>query len=398
MISSVFSSAHIVHHAGQPDPDATGATVLTENDFEASWFEITSWPGYAPTPLVELSNLAAEIGVDAIHYKHEGPRFGLGSFKALGGAYAGLLILKSQLEKKLGRSVSTEEIRNGNLREHCAQITLVSATDGNHGRSLAWGCQQFGAPCRIYLHAEVSQGREDAIRKYGAEIIRVAGDYDDSVIATKDEADANGWFVVSDTSWPGYTDPPKNVMAGYGVLTREICETLPKAPTHVFLQGGVGGMAASIAAALRQHYGASSPRVIVVEPDRAACLIESARRGQPTNFSIEEETIMAGLSCGEPSPIAWEILAGEAADFLTIPDSLVGPTVRMLANSETGDPKIEAGESAVAGLAALIAVRQDTVLSEKLALGSASRVLQIGSEGITDPEVYAQIMRGDDHG
>jgi diaminopropionate ammonia-lyase len=234
------------------------------------------------------------------------------------------------------------------------------------------------------------------MRDLGAEVIRIEGDYDDSVDLAKSEAAANGWFVVSDTSWPGYSQPPRDVMAGYGVMTREICEAMNEAPTHVFLQGGVGGLAAGVAAGLRQHWGDKAPRVVIVEPELAACLYESAKAGTPTSVAIEEETLMAGLSCGEPSPLAWEILAEEASDFVTIPESVVAPTVRLLARPLAGDPVVEAGESAVAGLAALIAARADTGLSSKLGLDANSRVLLIGSEGVTDPAIFRMIMEGRD--
>lgn len=396
-MKDVFTSAQIQYASGNPKPGKAAFTVLSEVDFARSWDEITAWDGYAPTPLVSLPRLASQLGIARIDYKHEGPRFGLGSFKALGGSYAALRVLQRELTDRLGKEVSLQDIRSGNFSNACAEITLVSATDGNHGRSLAWGCQRFGAPCRIYIHAEVSEGRAEAMRELGAEVIRIEGDYDASVALAKEEAEANGWFVVSDTSWPGYSEPPRDVMAGYGVMTREACEELADAPTHVFLQGGVGGLAASVAAGLRQYYGDDAPRVVIVEPDLAACLFESARRGTATNVDIKEETIMAGLSCGEPSEMAWEILAEEASDFLTIPDNIVAPTVRLLANGETGDAKVDAGESAVAGLAALIAAGADDDLSAKLGLNASSRVLLIGSEGVTDPAIFNAIMRGDNN-
>jgi len=389
-----FTAARIAHVKGNPTGGQAAHTVLSEGDFAASWAEITAWPGYEPTPLVALTDLAGALGLARIDYKHEGPRFGLGSFKALGGSYAAMRVLQRELSARLGRTVSLEEIRTGALRDDCAKVTLVSATDGNHGRSLAWGCQMVGAPCRIYIHAEVSEGRAAAMRDLGAEVIRIDGDYDASVALARDEAGDNGWFVVSDTSWEGYTEPPRDVMAGYGVMTREACEVLDQAPTHVFLQGGVGGLAASVAAALRQYYGAATPRVVIVEPELAACLYESARQGTATAVPIDEETIMAGLSCGEPSEMAWEILTEEAADFLTIPDSIVAPTVRLLAD---GSPKVEAGESAVAGLAAVIAACQDEALKAALGLDATSRVLLIGSEGVTDPAIFAAIMAGADN-
>jgi diaminopropionate ammonia-lyase len=375
--------------------DAALRVIPAENIVTAQQ-EITAWDGYAETPLVSLRAIADEIGVGEVLYKDEGPRFGLGSFKALGGSYAALRQLQREISKRRGETVSLADVRNGHYAEDCAAITLISATDGNHGRSLAWACQRFGVPCRIYIHAEVSEGRATAMSDLGATVIRIEGDYDESVVLAKSEAETNGWFVVSDTSWPGYSDSPRDVMAGYSVMVDEICQALDQAPTHVFLQGGVGGLAAGVCAPLRQYWGDATPRAIVVEPDLAACLFESAKTGAATSVAIEEETLMAGLSCGEPSQMAWEILAEEATDFLTIPESLVAPTVRMLARPMGSDPVIEAGESAVAGLAALIAARQDADLSEKLGLDATSRVLLIGSEGVTDAAIFEMIMEGRD--
>ncbi|MBE1285426.1 MAG: diaminopropionate ammonia-lyase [Rhodobacteraceae bacterium] len=393
---NAFTTADLHHTAGQPHRGNAAHTVIGEADFDRAIAEITSWPGYTPTPLHDLNHLARDLGLGQILYKHEGPRFGLGSFKALGGAYAALRVLQREISRRRGEEVSLADIRSGAFADDCAQITLCSATDGNHGRSLAWGCKQFGAPCRIYIHAEVSAGREQAMQELGAIVVRIDGDYDASVARARDDAEANGWFVVSDTSWPGYTEPPRDVMAGYSVMTQEVSDALEQAPTHVFLQGGVGGLAASVAARLRQNWGDTSPRVVIVEPELAACLFDSARAGKPTNFAIEEETIMAGLSCGEPSGLAWDILSEEAVDFVTMPDSIVGPTVRMLAHGEASEDKIEAGESAVAGLAALIAACQSD-LKQTLGLGDTSRVLLIGSEGVTDPAIFAAIMDGRDH-
>ena len=395
-MTDLLPQARIHHIAATRKTGDAARRVLTPQDFATAQAEITAWEGYAPTPLVSLPALADRIGVGAVLYKHEGPRFGLGSFKALGGSYAALRVLQREISARTGAEVSLADIRAGRHRDAAAGITLVSATDGNHGRSLAWGCQRVSAPCRIYIHAEVSEGRAQAMRELGAEVIRIDGDYDDSVDLAKAEAEANGWFVVSDTSWPGYSDPPRDVMAGYGVMTREICEALDEAPTHVFLQGGVGGLAAGVAAGFRQHWGDAAPRVVIVEPELAACLYESAKSGAPTSVAIAEETIMAGLSCGEPSPLAWEVLAEEASDFLTIPESVVAPAVRLLARPLDGDPAVEAGESAVAGLAALIAARADADLSSKLGLDGASRVLLIGSEGVTDPAIFQMIMEGRD--
>ncbi len=396
MMNTLLPNAHIRHVAAKRTEGDAAHRVLTAESFATAQQEITAWDGYAPTPLVSLSAIASQIGVGEILYKDEGPRFGLGSFKALGGSYAALRVLQREISKRLGKDVSLADIRNGVYADACAAITLVSATDGNHGRSLAWGCKRFGVPCRIYIHAEVSEGRAKAMRDLGAEVVRIDGDYDESVVVSKTEAEKNGWFVVSDTSWPGYSLPPCDVMSGYGVMVQEISDALDQAPTHVFLQGGVGGLAAGVIAALRQYWGDASPRAIIVEPELAACLFESSKTGAATKVDIAEETLMAGLSCGEPSGLAWEILAEEATDYLTIPEALVAPTVRLLANPIGSDTAIEAGESAVAGLAALITAMGDTSLADKLGLTSTSRVLLIGSEGVTDQAIFDMIMQGNE--
>lgn len=384
----------ISYQSGKPDfVKAAAQQVLSKQAFDEAFQEITQWQGYGATPLYSLPSLAKDLELGTLCYKDEGPRFGLASFKALGGAYAALHVLKREIERRMGQSVTFEEIRTGQWAQEVAGVTLTSATDGNHGRSLAWGCQMIGAPCRIYIHAQVSEGRAQAMQALGAEVIRIEGDYDASVDQCRREAQRYGWFVVSDTSWPGYNQPPRDVMAGYGVMAREVFDSLTEAPTHIFLQAGVGGLAAAMAASLRQLWGKTSPRIVVVEPDFAPCLFESARAGAMTVFDIKQETIMAGLSCGAPSPLAWEILQNEVSDFLSISDDLIGPAMVQLARPSGDDPKIEAGESGVAGLAALMAVCQLSDMRQKLGLDHKSRVLLIGSEGVTDPVIYNQIMQ-----
>lgn len=389
---TIFDDAKLGYVASTPVMGNAFETKLTPGDFDDATAQISTWENYMPTPLHSLSALAAELNISDILYKDEGSRFGLGSFKALGGAYAGMRVLQRELTNRLGRDVSLAEIRDGSLADEVAKITLTSATDGNHGRSLAWGAQSVGAPCRIYIHKEVSEGRAQAMRDYGAKVIRVDADYDESVRVTRRDSDANGWFVVSDTSWEGYTQPPKDVMAGYGVMADEICQQMSGSPTHLFIQAGVGGLAAAMTARLRQKLG-DDMRVVVVEPELAGCIFASGQRGKATTVPIHEETLMAGLSCGEPSSLAWDILREEVGDFLTIPESLVGPTMRLSARPMGVDPAIEAGESAVCGLAAVIAAARRADMREKLGLDSSSRVLLIGSEGATDAEIYAKIMQ-----
>ena len=387
-----FDKAVIGHVVSARPAGNAALLVLKPSDFEAAIAEISTWENYEPSPLRHLTNLARKINIGDILYKDESSRFGLGSFKALGGAYAGMRVLQRELSAQLGRDVELSEIRSGTLGDETGKITLTSATDGNHGRSLAWGTQIAGATCRIYIHKEVSEARAQAMRDYGAEVIRVNGDYDYSVQVAREESDANGWFVVSDTSWDGYTQAPTDVMAGYGLMAEEICDVLTTAPTHLFIQGGVGGLAAAITARLRQRMGAAT-RVIIAEPELAACLFESGKTGQATPVQIKEETLMAGLSCGDPSALAWRVLREEVSDFLTIPESLVGPAMRLAAQPLGNDPAIEAGESAVCGFAALIVAAHRPDMRTVLGLNRSSRVLIIGSEGATDPEIYQMIMR-----
>ena len=368
--------------------------VVKAEDFDAAQKIISTWKGYAPTPLLSLSGLAQQLSIAAIDYKHEGGRFGLGSFKALGGAYATLRLLQREVSKTVGRDICVHDLERGEYADITAGITVVSATDGNHGRAVAWGAQRFGARCRIYIHAEVSENRADTIRDFGAEVVRVNGDYDLTVETARKDAEENGWFVVSDTSWPGYVDPPRDVMSGYGVMMREIFNDISEPPTHVFVQGGVGGLAAAVVASIGQHWGSEDIRMVIVEPELAPCLLVSARAGKAIPYAIAEETIMAGLSCGEPSMLAWDVLAERVDHFMTIPDSIVPDCMRLLAWPTHDDPAIEAGESAVAGLAGLICGVQQEALREALGLDSASRVLLIGSEGATDPDIYAEIVNG----
>ena len=372
--------------------DGAVRSVLSPEDFATARAEIKTWGGHSSTPLVQLDALSKSIGLSKIYYKDEGQRFGLGSFKALGGAYAGVRVLARELSRQLEHKVTLEDIHSGRYAKQVSEITLCSATDGNHGKSLAWGAQRFGCKCKIYIHAEVSEGRAKALRQYGADVIRVEGDYDDSVHIAREQAKGHGWFIVSDTSWAGYTEPPRDVMAGYGVMIDEIASQIDAPPTHVFVQGGVGGLAAAVFARLSQIYGGEAPRMIVVEPELAACLFASAKAGAPRSVRIDEETWMGGLSCGEPSEMAWQVLRETASDFVTVPDSLVKPSLKILAEPLGDDAPIAAGESAIAGLAALLAIMKNSKRAAALGLSERSRVLLIGSEGITDPETHAAVM------
>lgn len=352
--------------------------------------DISTWPGYAPTPLRTLDALASRLGVEAIYYKDESARFGLKSFKALGGAYAVSRLLQHALsEVRDGRE--SVELFSEQARKIASSFTVACATDGNHGRSVAWGAQTFGCQCVIFLHEGVSAAREAAIAAYGARIVRTPGNYDDSVRAASRAAQAHGWHVVSDTSYPGYLSVPRDVMQGYSTLMFEVEQQLPldRLPTHGFIQGGVGGLAAAVCAHWWERHGTSRPRLIVVEPDAADCLYRSAEHGEPVALHGALNTVMAMLACGEVSSLAWDVLSKGAHAFMRIDDEVIAPTMRLLAAQH-----IVGGESGVAGLAALTLAAQDATMRERLGLNGASRVFVIGTEGDTDPALYRELVEG----
>ena len=237
---------------------------------------------------------------------------------------------------------------------------ISCATDGNHGRSVAWGAQLFGVPCIIYIHKDVSVGREQAMQAFGAQVIRITGNYDASVRQAAVDAKEFGRLIVSDTSYEGYLEVPKDVALGYTVMLAEVVDQLAgEIPSHIFIQGGVGGLASAVAGYFWDLWGDKRPRLIVVEPIEANCLQRSAMAGKVQHVEGDLETLMAGLACGEVSVLAWEILANGADDFMTLSEDAVAPTMRLLASGNAGECEIEAGESAVAGLAAAVIASQD---------------------------------------
>ncbi|EBA06567.1 diaminopropionate ammonia-lyase [Sagittula stellata] len=372
--------------------DSTQQAVLNDAAFATARATISAWPGYAPTPLHALPGLAAEAGVKAIHYKDESTRFGLGSFKALGGAYAVLRLLVRTIAEKKGVEATVAEILDGAHDDVVSGITVCCATDGNHGRSVAWGAQTFGCRCVIFVHATVSEGRKRAIEAYGAEVRRSAGNYDDSVREADTTARAEGWTVVSDTSYPGYTETPKDVMQGYELMAAEAAGALPEPPTHVFIQTGVGGVAAAVAGQLRRRYGTQAPRVILADPEKSACWLETMRHGEPTPVEGDLDTLMAGLACGEISLLAWDVLKPLAFATVSVADEDAVALMRRLADPAPGDPAIVAGESAVAGLSALMAAAAHGPARTALGLDDNARVLIFGTEGDTDPALYTELV------
>ncbi|UVF18135.1 diaminopropionate ammonia-lyase [Microvirga terrae] len=384
-----LSNRHSDYHMPLDPADAETLSVKAAEDVER---HLLHRANHAPTPLRTLPILAAELRVGAVHIKDEGFRLGLGSFKALGGSYAVIRLVREDASRRLGRAVDIADLRSADVRAIAAGMTFACATDGNHGRSVAQGAQLVGAKAAIFVHGGVSDERVAAIARFGAEIIRVAGTYDDSVAEAAQVAAARNWIVVSDTSWPGYERIPGLVMQGYTAMVREALRQLPRPPTHVFVQAGVGGVAAAVAGHLALVLGDRRPTFVVVEPARAACLLETARAGRPVKIEHGEPTVMAMLECYEPSLVAWRVLRRVADAFMTVDEDDAVGAMRRLARPAGSDPAIVAGESGGVGLAGLVCAAADPGSRVALGLDEASRVFLINTEGATDPERYADLV------
>ena len=356
---------------------------------------LSSWRGIHrnATPLYDLPDAAARCQVGRLCLKDESVRSPLGSFKALG---APIALVRQIL--RLHPDFEPAAILTGRYAEALRGYTVISATDGNHGRGLAAAAQDAGCRCVIVLHAHVSPEREQAIAAYGADIVRIAGNYDESVQEAARLAAARGWQVVADTSYDGYEDIPRDVMQGYGAIAEEIVEQTSAqrgragAFTHVFLQGGVGGMAAGRASYFWEYHGAQRPCVISVEPAQADCLLQSAIQGRPAKATGTVDSVMAGLACGETSPLAWRFLQPCVDVFMTIEDEQAIEAMRTLSQGSERDTPIVVGESGVAGLAALEWLRSDPQRSEQVGLTAESRVLIISTEGATAPREYTRLV------
>lgn len=365
-----------------------------------------------PTPLLPLPTLAAQLGVAAVHVKDEGARLGLRSFKALGGAYAvtrlvharalglGLPVRPDDLPRSASGTLDLAEGREAPARRPGASafrqaargMTFACATDGNHGQSVAAGARLVGARSVIFVHQGVSQLRRDAIARFGADVREVAGSYDDAVAHALAQAEGNGWNLLSDTSWPGYEEVPMIVMQGYTLITHELGGQLERPPTHVFLQAGVGGFAAALAVSMADLWREAPPRFVVVEPDRAACLMESARQGRRVRIGAREETLMSMLECYEPSLCAWQLLQPLASAFMAVADTQAVEAMRTLALDLPARETVQAGESGAAGLAGLMAACRDAAARRALGLNAGSRVLLINTESATDAARYLELV------
>ncbi|WCM48542.1 diaminopropionate ammonia-lyase [Pseudomonas sp. WJP1] len=384
----------------QPYPKSLKDVMSVEKANESrQWLSRWSRLNPAGTPLYSLPDLAEDLGVEQILVKDESERSVLGSFKALG---APIALVRLILRTFPDQCFVPHDLLEGKHADALAHFTVISATDGNHGRALAAAAQSIGCRCVIVLHANVSVEREEAIAAYGAQIVRVTGNYDESVEKAASLAAEHDWIVVSDTSYEGYEVIPRDVMQGYGTLAAEVIESLKAGDTqtppftHVFLQGGVGGLAAGIASYLWEWYGERRPVFVVVEPQQADCLYQSALAGRAAKATGSVDSVMAGLACGETSPLAWRFLQPCIDFFMTIDDTEALVAMRRLAAGSARDIPLVAGESAVAGLAGLMHLVYSGANAADMGINEESRILFISTEGATAPGLYADLL-GETH-
>ena len=342
---------------------------LSAENIDEAYSSISDWQGYSPTPLVELNKLSEELNLNKIFYKDESKRFDLKSFKALGGAYA------------------VEKVSKDNK-----DIIVSTATAGNHGRSVAWGAKRLGLRCKIFISEFVSDARGKAMADLGANVIKVKGNYEKSLIECIKQSTENNWQIVQDVAWKDYMIVPKYTMAGYTVMMKEIVDQIDQNKiSHVILQAGVGGMAGAMIAGVAR-YLQNVPEIIVVEPDSAACVMESIKTGKIEKIDIKRESLMGGMSCGEVSLVPWEILKNSVKYCISLPDDDIAKTMRLLGNGNFSNEKIIAGENSVPGVISLIASCEDEKIKQTMKLNKESNVLLIGCEGDTDEEMYQKLI------
>jgi diaminopropionate ammonia-lyase len=348
----------------------------------------------ASTPLLELDRLAQDLGVARVAAKYEGSRTELASFKSLGGAYAvGVTVARLLEQRGVAERITPADLEKGLHADEAATVTVTCASDGNHGRSVAWGARRYNCRARIYLPEAVSPFREQAILALGAQVCRVAGNYDEAVRRAAEDASQNGWLVVSDTATPDYRDVPSIVTAGYTLMIEEAVGQLGggQAPTHVLVQVGCGGLAAMVAGYFMARFGANRPRLVAVEPVQAACLMRSIEDGASAVVGGSHDTRMGGLACGELSFSAWPILRDSIDLAIALPDRFALEAVRRLHHGSLG-ASADCGESGAATVGALLAALEDPELRSALRLDRESRILLFLTEGVTDPEQFQEIV------
>jgi len=342
--------------------------ILNSDLLEDAYKTISKWQKYQPTPLESLNKLSNELKLKNIFYKDESKRFGLKSFKALGGAYA------------------VEKITKGKK-----DVIVSTATAGNHGKSVAWGAKNLGLNCKIFISENVSETRAEEMRNLNAEVIRVKGNYEDSLNFCKEESKKNNWEIIQDVAWPDYELVPKLTMAGYSTIIKEISVQTNEYITHIFLQAGVGGMAAGLVAGVANYFK-KVPKIIIVEPENANCVMQSIENNTPTSVDIKKESIMGGMSCGEVSLVPWQILKNSVNNCVSVSDKFVSQTVAMLADKVLSDISIEGGECSTPGITSLISCCNNEETKSDLEINENSNILLIGCEGSADIDLYQKLL------
>ena len=390
-----FKSAHISHEKDGKLCDISRFGLKTA---EKTMAFHRSFPEYAVTPLADLKGLAQMLGVQSIHVKDESKRFGLNAFKVLGGSYA----IGSYIAKTLGMNISElscERMTSPAVKAKLGDLTFVTATDGNHGRGVAWTANRLGQKCVVYMPKGTASERLENIRKLGADASIMDFGYDDCVRLARDNAAKHGWILVQDTALDGYEEIPARIMEGYLTMGLESIQQLNGVmPTHVFLQAGVGAMAGAITAFFANICRKSQrPTVVIVEPNKADCFYRTAYANDGRLHAVRGpmDSIMAGLCCGEPCPIAWDILHDYADDFTSMPDYVAAQGMRILGNPLTDDPRVISGESGASTTGLVTEIMQNDSLDwlrSQLHLDTSSRILCISTEGDTDKANYRRIV------
>lgn len=360
-----------------------------------------SFPQYSVTPLAQLDGMADRLGLGGVYVKDESYRFGLNAFKVLGGSFS----MARYIAGQMGRDVSEmtyEYLTSEKFREEFGQATFFTATDGNHGRGVAWAANKLGQKAVVHMPKGSTKTRFDNIAKEGARVTIEELNYDDCVrLASKEASETKNGVVVQDTAWEGYEEIPSWIMQGYGTMSMEAVEQLRQLevgrPTHVFVQAGVGSLASSVVGYFVNRFPSDSPKFIIMEAGPAACLYKGAVAGdgEPRKVGGDMVTIMAGLACGEPNTIGWDILRNHADAFVSAPDWASAKGMRMLAVPVKGDPSVTSGESGAIGMGVLSTIMENDEyreLRENLGLDRNSRVLLFSTEGDTDPIRYRDIV------
>ena len=356
-------------------------------------FHKSMWGYYKPTPLVELKELAAWLGVKRIFVKDESKRFGLKSFKALGGSYAIACYLAKRLGKQI-ENISFDYLASDEIRESLGRVTFATATDGNHGRGIAWMARILGFPSVVYMPKGSAQTRVEAIAKEGAAVKITEFNYDDTVRMLVTDAADNGWTVVQDTAWPGYEEIPLWIMQGYTTMVGEALEAMPEPPTHVFAQAGVGSMAGAAQAVVASYGYDEEPVFTIMEAAAANCFFRSFEQGKMVSVGGDLNTIMAGLACGEINPLAWKIIKNHSEFCLSCRDEVAALGMRLWGNPLGADEKITAGESGAIGGGVLGLLDKYHNLKTDMKLNKDSVMLFFNTEGDTYPEQYRDIVWG----